>query len=171
MADGTIVWGRTPITGGDSGSQTFLSMATFEIVRQEGDDADIKQQAAWEFVKEWFLPENQEAYAKTAGLCARQDVWPRLMGAPDQYAEAGTRMIDDKSGIWSNHPKSVDIQYNLLAPHGQKMLQGALVPTSSPPTPRSQRRAQGLIVTSGWTGRDRSDGSRAPPTATIGAPA
>ena len=36
MADGTIVWGpHFPITGGNSGSQTFLSMATFEIVRQE----------------------------------------------------------------------------------------------------------------------------------------
>ncbi|HYZ25266.1 MAG TPA: sugar ABC transporter permease, partial [Geminicoccaceae bacterium] len=78
-------------------------------------------------IKEWFLPENQVAYAKTAGLCARQDIWPELMGAPDQYAEAGTSMIDDKSGVWSNHPKSVDIQYNLLAPHGQKMLQGAPV--------------------------------------------
>ena len=77
--------GATPRSrAATSGSQTFLSMATFEIVRQEGDDADIKQQAAWEFVKEWFLPENQEAYAKTAGLCARQDVWPRLMGAPDR---------------------------------------------------------------------------------------
>jgi multiple sugar transport system substrate-binding protein len=128
MADGTIMWGpHFPITGGSSGSQTFLSSATFEIVRQDGDDAEIKEQAAWEFIKEWFLPENQVAYAKTAGLCARQDIWPELMGAPDQYAEAGTRMIDDKSGIWSNHPKSVDIQYNLLAPHGQKMLQGAPV--------------------------------------------
>jgi hypothetical protein len=36
-------------------------------------------------------------------------------------------MIDDKSGVWSNHPRSVDIQYNLLALHGQKMLQGAPV--------------------------------------------
>jgi multiple sugar transport system substrate-binding protein len=128
MADGTIVWGaHFPITGGNSGSQTFLSMATFEIVRQEGPDAEIKEQAAWELIKEWFLPENQVAYAKTAGLCARRDIWPQLMGAPDRYAEAGTAMIDDKSGIWSNHPKSVDIQYNLLAPHGQKMLQGAPV--------------------------------------------
>lgn len=49
------------------------------------------------------------------------------MGAPDQYAEAATSMIDANSGIWSNHPKSVDIQYNLLAPHGQKALQGASV--------------------------------------------
>ena len=96
-------------------------------MRQEGDDAEIKQQAAWELIKEWFLPENQAAYAKTAGLCARKDVWPELMGAPDRYAEAATKMIDDKSGVWSNHPRSVDIQYNLLAPHGQKMLQGAPV--------------------------------------------
>jgi ABC-type glycerol-3-phosphate transport system substrate-binding protein len=128
MEDGTIMWGpQFPITGGDSGSQTFLSMATFEIVKQEGDDADIKEAAAWEFVKEWFLPENQAAYAKVAGLCSRKDVWPELMGAPDRYAEAGTEMINDKAGIWSNHPKSVDIQYNLIAPHGQKMLQGAPV--------------------------------------------
>jgi hypothetical protein len=128
VANGTVMWGpHFPISGGRSGSQTFLSSATFEIVRQEGDDADIKHQAAWELIKEWFLPENQAAYAKTAGLCARKDVWPQLMGAPDQYAEAGTAMINDKAGVWSNHPRSVDIQYNLLAPHGQKMLQGAPV--------------------------------------------
>lgn len=128
MADGTIMWGpHFPITGGTSGSQTFLSLATFEMVKQEGDDAAAKELAAWEFVKEWFLPENQVAYAKVAGLCSRKDVWPELMGAPDRYAEAATSMIDANSGIWSNHPKSVDIQYNLLAPHGQKALQGASV--------------------------------------------
>ncbi|MDH3772564.1 MAG: extracellular solute-binding protein, partial [Nitrospirota bacterium] len=89
MADGTIMWGaHFPITGGTSGSQTFLAAATFEMVKQEGDDAAIKEAAAWEFIKEWFLPENQVAYAKVAGLCARKDQWPELMGAPDQYAEA-----------------------------------------------------------------------------------
>ena len=61
-----------------------------------------------------------------AGLCARRDQWPQIMGAPDRYAEAGTSMIKNP-GAWTNHPKSVDLQYNLLAPHGQKMLQGASV--------------------------------------------
>jgi hypothetical protein len=32
-------------------------------------------------------------------------------------------------GTWPNHPKSVDIQYNLFAPHAQKALGGADVAT------------------------------------------
>ncbi len=129
MKDGTIVWGpQFPLTGGTSGSEAFLAMATFEIVKQDGPDAALKERAAWEFVKEWMLPENQVAYAKVAGLCARRDQWQEIMGAPDRYAEAGTSMITNKNpGAWTNHPKSVDVQYNLLAPHGQKMLQGASV--------------------------------------------
>jgi hypothetical protein len=58
-------------------------MHQYRIVRQESDDAETEQGAAWEFIKEWFLPENQAAYAKTTGPCARKDVWPELMGAPD----------------------------------------------------------------------------------------
>ncbi|MGQ4809779.1 hypothetical protein NKDENANG_03208 [Candidatus Entotheonellaceae bacterium PAL068K] len=127
MQDGTVVWGpHFPLTGGHSGSNTFLRSATFEIVKQSGPDAALKERAAWEFVKEWFLPDNQVAYARVAGLCARRDQWPLIMGAPDRYAEAGTSMIKNP-GAWTNHPRSVDLQYNLLAPHGQKMLQGASV--------------------------------------------
>ncbi len=127
MKDGSVVWGpHFPLTGGTSGSSMFLRSATFELVKQSGDDAALKERAGWEFIKEWFLPENQVAYAKVAGLCARRDQWPQIMGAPDRYAEAGTSMIKDP-GAWTNHPKSVDLQYNLLAPHGQKMFQGAPV--------------------------------------------
>ncbi len=115
-----------PITGGTGGSPVFLSMATFEIVRQEGPDAKIKEEAAWALIKEWLLPENQIAYARTAGLCAREDLFPQLAGAPDRYGEVGTAMLKD-AGVWNNHPRSVDFQYNLLAPHGQKALQGASV--------------------------------------------
>ncbi|MCH7937591.1 MAG: hypothetical protein IH994_10960, partial [Proteobacteria bacterium] len=82
--------------------------------------------AAWEFIKEWFLPENMIAYAKSAGLCSRRDLWPRLMGEPDHYAEVGTGMIVNP-GVWANHPKSVDIQYNLFAPHIQRAMQGSPV--------------------------------------------
>ena len=127
MKDGTIRWApQFPMTGGTSGSQCALAVATFEIVEQEGPDADIKERAGWEFLKEWMLPENQAAYAKVAGMCVRDDVWDSLKGTPDGYAEAAISMIPG-AGIWNNHPKSVDIQYNLIAPHGQKMLQGAPV--------------------------------------------
>lgn len=127
MKDGTVVWGpHFPLTGGGSGSSMFLRSATFELVKQSGDDAALKERAGWEFIKEWFRPENQVAYAKVAGLCPRRDQWPQIMGAPDRYAEAGTSMIQNP-GAWTNHPKSVDLQYNLLAPHGQKMFQGASV--------------------------------------------
>ena len=127
MADGTVQWGpHFPITGGTTGSQCVLGTATFEIVKQEGEDAEIKELAAWEFIKEWLLAENQVAYAKTAGLCVRQDMWDQLKGAPDGYAEATIPMLEG-AGVWSNHPRSVDFQYNLLAPHGQKALQGASV--------------------------------------------
>ena len=127
MKDGTVVWGpHFPLTGGNSGSYMFLRSATFEMVKQDGSDAAIKEQAGWAFIKEWLLPENQVAYAKVAGLCARRDLWPKIMGAPDRYAEAGTSMIKNP-GVWTNHPKSVDLQYNLLAPHGQRALQGSPV--------------------------------------------
>ena len=127
MKDGTVVWGpHFPLTGGNSGSYMFLRSATFEMVKQDGSEAAIKEQAGWAFIKEWLLPENQVAYAKVAGLCARRDLWPKIMGAPDRYAEAGTSMIKNP-GVWTNHPKSVDLQYNLLAPHGQRALQGSPV--------------------------------------------
>jgi ABC-type glycerol-3-phosphate transport system substrate-binding protein len=127
MNDGTVVWGPNfPLAGGNSGSSTFLFPGTFEIIKQDGPDAGIKERAAWEFIKEWYLPENQMAYAKVAGLCARRDVWPKIMGAPDRYIEAATSMIRNP-GVWANHPKSVDLQYNLLAPHGQNALLGSPV--------------------------------------------
>ena len=127
MKDGTVQWGpHFPIAGGKSGSQVFLAFSTFHIVKQQGPDAEIKERAAWEFVKEWFLPENMIAYAKSAGLCSRRDLWPRLMGSADHYAEVGTGMIVNP-GVWANHPKSVDIQYNLFAPHIQRAMLGSPV--------------------------------------------
>jgi hypothetical protein len=127
MEDGTVQWGpHFPVSGGKSGSSVFLAMATFEIVKQDGPDAALKERAAFELIKEWLLPENQVAYAKTAGICAREDLFPRIMGAPDRYGEVGTSMLKG-AGVWNNHPRSVDFQYNLLAPHGQKALQGASV--------------------------------------------
>lgn len=128
VEDGTILWGpHFPIKGGNTGSQCFLSLNCFYVVRQEGPDAEIKQQAAREFIKEWFLPENMIAIAKSSGLCARRDLWEELKGAPDRSTEASIATIGDNPGVWTGHPRSVDIQYNLLAPHGQKMLQGASV--------------------------------------------
>ncbi len=38
-------------------------------------------------------------------------------------------MLDQPPGVWSNHVKSVDIQYNLFAPHIQKAFQGSDVKT------------------------------------------
>ena len=58
---------------------------------------------------------------------ARRDVWEGLKGLPDRSTEAAIATIGDDPGIWNNHPRSVDFQYNLIAPHGQKMLQGASV--------------------------------------------
>ncbi len=128
VADGTVMWGpHFPIAGGTSGSQCFLGPNSFYIVKQEGADAEIKQQAAFEFIKEWFLPENMIAVAKSSGLCARKDLWDQLKGEPDHSVEAEIATIGDNPGMWNGHPRSVDFQYNLLAPHGQKMLQGASV--------------------------------------------
>ena len=127
LRDGLFQWApHFPISGGTSGSNTFLAFVTFHIVKQEGPDAALKEAAAWEFVKEWFRPENMIAYSKSAGLCARRDLWPQLMGSPDGYAEAVTSMVVNP-GVWANHPKSVDIQYNLFAPHLQQAMQGAPV--------------------------------------------
>lgn len=131
MEQGRVVWGpQFPLTGGKSGSQCFLAVSTFHIVKQEGPDADIKERAAWEFIKEWLSVENAEAISRSSGLSARRDIWDSLKGLPDRSTEAAIATIGDDPGIWNNHPGSVDFQYNLIAPHGQKMLQGASVEES-----------------------------------------
>lgn len=128
MKDGSVVWGpHFPITGGHSGSQCFLSMNTFHIVKQEGPDAAIKERAAWEFIKEWFRDDNMLAIARSSGLCSRRDLWDQLKGAPDHSAEASIATIGTNPGVWTAHPRSVDFQYNLLAPYGQRALQGSPV--------------------------------------------
>lgn len=132
MADGTIQWSpHFPLSGGTSGSHACLAWFPMCIVKQEGPDAALKEEAAFEFIKEWLLPENQIAYAQVSGFGARRDTWDASMGAPDGYGEAMIAMLETPTPprAWSNHPKSVDFQYNLLAPHGQKMLQGAPVET------------------------------------------
>jgi ABC-type glycerol-3-phosphate transport system substrate-binding protein len=126
---GLIQWGpHFPMAGGTTGSVVFQAMASFSITKQTGPDAEIKERAAWEFIKEWFRAENQIALAKSSGLSARRDVWDGLKGAPDHYIEAVTSMLNNP-GVWSNHPKSVDIQYNLFAPHIQQAMGGADVAT------------------------------------------
>ena len=128
MADGTVMWGpHFPITGGTSGSQCFLGPNSFYIVADDGPDAEIQRQASWEFIKEWFLPDNMIAVAKSSGLCANRNLWEQLKGEPDRSIEASIETIGDNPGMWTGHQRSVDFQYNLLAPHGQRMLQGASV--------------------------------------------
>ena len=130
MSDGTIQWSpQFPITGGNSGSNSVLAWFPMYIVKQDGPDANLKEEAAFEFIKEWLLPENQIAYAKSSGFSVRKDTWDALNGSADGYAEAMKAMLDTRvpPGVWANHPKSVDFQYNLLAPHGQKMFQGSPV--------------------------------------------
>jgi ABC-type glycerol-3-phosphate transport system substrate-binding protein len=122
---GAIQWGpHFPIAGGTSGSVVFQAMASFNITRQTGPDAAIKERTAWEFVKEWLRAENQLALAKSSGLAARKDIWDELKGTPDRYIEAVIAMLNNP-GVWSNHPKSVDIQYNLFGPHIQQAMGGA----------------------------------------------
>jgi hypothetical protein len=128
VKNGQVVWGPNfPVKGGTSGSNGFTDHNSFYIVRQEGPDAEIKQQAAFELIKEWMRADNMLAAANTLGLCARKDLWPKLEGQPDHFAEAAIKTIGEQPGIWSAHPRGVDFQYNLLAPHGQRMLQGASV--------------------------------------------
>ena len=67
------------------------------------------------------------AQAAALGLCARDDLWKQLHGTPDLFMDAAEKTLGDNPGIWAAHPRSVDFQYNLLAPHGQKMLQGSPV--------------------------------------------
>ena len=125
VRSGQVVWGpQFPLKGGTSGSNGFTDHNSFYIVRQSGPDADIKHRAAWEFMKEWMRPENMIASAKTLGLCARRDLWKELEGEQDLFVQAATGTLGDKPGFWSAHPRSVDFQYNLLAPRGQRMLQG-----------------------------------------------
>ncbi|MCI0529630.1 MAG: extracellular solute-binding protein, partial [Nitrospira sp.] len=122
---GLIQWGpQFPVAGGTSGSVVFQAMASFSVAKQAGPDASTKERAAWEFVQEWLRPENQIALAKSSGLCARRDVWDGLKGAPDHYVEAVVSMLNNP-GVWSNHPRSVDIQYNLFGPHIQQAMGGA----------------------------------------------
>ena len=129
VKDGTIQWmPHFPLTEGKTGSCSFLSIQSMSIVKQEGPDAEIKEQAAWELTKEFLSAENQVAMAKSAGICARRDLWDQLKGEPDNYAESIFGMMNNP-GVWTNHPKGVDIQYNLFAPHAQKALGGSDVAT------------------------------------------
>ena len=128
MEGGRVVWGpQFPLAGHNSGSNCILSLTTFHIVKQDGPDADLKERAAFEFIKEWLRADNSLAVSKSSGLSGRKDVWPELKGLPDRSTEAAIATIGDDPGVWTNHPRSVDFQYNLIAPHGQKMLQGASV--------------------------------------------
>jgi|GEM_PF-1529553 len=125
MANGTIQWApHFPISGGQADYVGLNSNASFSIVKQEGPDAQIKEKAAWEFIKEWFLDENQIALASALGPCARKDLWNTQFGTPDKYMESTVPMLK-KPQAWTNHAKGVDLQYNLFAPHIQKALQGA----------------------------------------------
>ena len=129
MKDGTIQWGPHFPIAGNKKLGAFLVGMSLSIVKQEGPDADIKEQAAWEFIKEWYRPENQTALAKSSGICARKDLWKEVKGAPDRYVEAFIEMVEEDPAMWTNHPKGVDIQYNLFAPHAQKAMGGADVAT------------------------------------------
>jgi ABC-type glycerol-3-phosphate transport system substrate-binding protein len=125
VEDGTIQWAtHFPIAGGDADAVGFQSNFAFNLVKQEGPDAKIKEKAAWEFIKEWFLEENQIALTKALGPCARKDLWQSQMGAADHYMESTIPMLK-KPVAWPNHPKGIDIQYNLCAPHIQNALKGA----------------------------------------------
>jgi hypothetical protein len=129
MEDGVIQWAPNfPMAGGKADATGFQSNATFHIVKQEGPDAEVKERAAWEFIKEWFKAENQIALAKSLGPCARRDVWETQMGAPDHYMESCVPMLENPQA-WNNHVKGVDFQYNLFGPHAQKALGGADVAT------------------------------------------
>ena len=145
MADGTVVWGpHFPMTGGTSGSQCFLGPNSFYIVADEGPDAEIKWQASWEFIKEWFLPENMTAVAKSSGLCARRDLWEQLKGEPDRSIEASIETIGDNPGMWTGHPRSVDFQYNLWRLTARGCCRAPGSRRSSKPTPtRWTRRSAG----------------------------
>ena len=128
MKDGRIMWGpQFPLAGANSGSQCFLGINSFHIVKQEGPDAELKERAAWEFIKEWLNADNALAVSRSSGLTGRRDLWEQLKGSPDRHIETAVATIGDDPGVWTGHPKSVDVQYNLIAPHGQKMLQGAPV--------------------------------------------
>jgi ABC-type glycerol-3-phosphate transport system substrate-binding protein len=125
VEDGTIQWGpHFPMAEGTSDSVAFLSFLSFSITKQKGPDAEIKERAAWEFVKEWLRTENQIALAKSSGPCTRKDLWLKLKGAPDHYIEAVIQMQEGNPGVWANHPKGVDIQYNLFAPRIQRAMGG-----------------------------------------------
>ena len=128
MADGTIVWGpHFPITGGNSGSQTFLSLADVRD-RPPGGRRRRDQGAGGLGVHQGVVPAGEPDRL-------RQDRRPVRAPGPVAGAHGRARPLrrgghrDDRrqAGVWSNHPRSVDFQYNLLAPHGQKMLQGAPV--------------------------------------------
>lgn len=124
VKDGTIQWGaHFPMVEGKTGSVAFLTNLSFSITEQSGPDAGIKESTAWEFVKEWLRTENQIALGRSSGLPTRRDLWTGLEGAPDHYIEATKAMLHNP-GVWANHVKGVDIQYNLFAPHIQRAMGG-----------------------------------------------
>ena len=116
------------MAGGTTGCSTFLINYQVNICNQTGPDAAIKEEAAFELIKEFMLPENQATTGKLLAFPSRKDVWDSLRGTPDRFADVSIEMFG-QPGLagWYNHPKSIDYQYFLPHPRGQKFLQGASV--------------------------------------------
>ena len=121
------VWGpHFPITGGTSGSQCFIGPTRSTSSARKGPDAEIKQQAVLG-VHQGVVPAREHDRGRQElGPAARAAIsGTQLKGEPDRCGRGGDRRrIGDKPGMWTGHARSVDFQYNLLAPHGQRMLQG-----------------------------------------------
>ena len=123
LKNGTIQWG--PHFTGASGSIGNFHIWSFHLVRQEGTDADVKEQCAWELLKFLLRPEYQIKIAKPLGsLPLRQDVWDQLKGTPERLFEAHIEMLKTKPRVWSSHPLQVDVQYNKFGPRMSNILNG-----------------------------------------------
>jgi ABC-type glycerol-3-phosphate transport system substrate-binding protein len=94
-------------------------------VKQEGTDAKVKEQCAWELVKFLLRPKYQIKIAQPLGsLPLRQDVWDQLKGSPEKLFEAHIEMLKTKPRVWSSHPLQVDVQYNKFGPRMSNILNG-----------------------------------------------
>tara|TARA_Y100000588_G_scaffold311001_1_gene336807 strand:+ start:6166 stop:7554 length:1389 start_codon:yes stop_codon:yes gene_type:complete len=130
VKDGTVQWAPNfPLKGGDPDRVAFSMNMSLSMVEQEGPDAEIKEKAGWEFIKEWYREDNQIALSNGLSPCARADLWESQMSAPDGYMKANAAMAKHMAA-WTNHPRSAQIQYHMLAPVFADVLQGGDVATA-----------------------------------------
>jgi ABC-type glycerol-3-phosphate transport system substrate-binding protein len=134
VKDGTIRW--YPMWEGDSGQRGMFGMYGIGITRGP-PDADQKtierrQEAAIDFMSQWFSKEFQKKLPQTMGvLPVREDVYDELEipGAENnQIVDTAKTMVNSVKYAWEYHPNCSSVRAGIPGNYIGKMLNGSVSP-------------------------------------------